>query len=689
MKILYFILFFISLSFARVDDYLAESEAIKDMLKQSVELYKKGDSVAAKKMSEDAYFQRFENMEGAIGRNIGRKAITMERKFTSLRRMYKDSASLEQINALVDSLVYDLNEVAPILQNGYRLEAEESDLNYDKEKAELSSIEENKKREAQAEEMIAKMMGISPEELKKSSANSNQSSNTNSNASSSTSIDDELQAAAAMDTRLQFILDNITTKFSQAANAFKAGQKEESKKFLQDALFEDYRNTKVEVLINKFTNSGNDQKIQQALRELIRKINDESINEKDLRDNLDKIEEQLFDAFLQIPNEELATLKLQGFKDESIGKDYGKVSKDIESALNEILKNYEGFSVSIVDDLQNVYLDIFEASGMENKIGAVDSNLKLKIEALFSKGVALIKTNADKKELELCFKELSSLIDSSVDKIMDSSPYSLFIWALGILLREGLEALIIVVAIVSYLIQSGNKNRLNIVYSALLSGIVLSFITAFAVAWLFKANSGQSRELIEGFAMLIAVCFLFYVGFWLLSNASNKKWASLIKNETLKAITNNSAKALWLTTFLAVYREGAETVLFYQALLFDSKTSTDYGAVFIGLGLGILILIVLYYLLKAGAIRLPIKHFFYITSFIIFYMVFVFTGKGFAELIEGKVIAPSFLATQFEPILWLGIYPYYETLIPQIVVFILLVSGILITKQISNKEKKW
>ena len=143
MKILYFILFFISLSFARVDDYLAESEAIKDMLKQSVELYKKGDSVAAKKMSEDAYFQRFENMEGAIGRNIGRKAITMERKFTSLRRMYKDNASLEQINALVDSLVYDLNEVAPILQNGYRLEAEESDLNYDKEKAELSSIEEN------------------------------------------------------------------------------------------------------------------------------------------------------------------------------------------------------------------------------------------------------------------------------------------------------------------------------------------------------------------------------------------------------------------------------------------------------------------------------------------------------------------------------------------------------------------
>lgn len=684
MRFLCVILVFLNFSFARVDDFVAEAQAIEDMLKQSVELYKKGDWAGAKKMSEDAYFQRFENMEGAVGRNIGRKAITMERKFTNLRRMYKEHSPLEQVNALVDSLIYDLNEVAPILQKGFRLNAQASDLNYDKEKAALSSIEENKKREAQAEELIAQMMGVSPDELAQTSKNSNQNLNENSNA-----VDNDLQAAAAMDARLQFILDNINTKFSEAASAFRSGQKEESKKFLQNALFEDYRNTKIEVLVNQFTTAGNDQKIQQGIRNLIRQINDENMSEKTLRENLDLIEEQLFDSFLQIPKEELNALKIKGFKDENVGKDYSKVSKDIELALNEILQNYEGFSASIIDDLQNVYLDIFEASGMESKIGAVDSNLKLKIEALFSKGVALIKASADKTELQLCFKELNALIDSSVDKIVDSSPYSLFIWALGIILREGLEALIIIVAIVSYLVQSGNKNRLNIVYSALLSGVVLSFITAFAVAWLFKENSGQSRELIEGITMLIAVCLLFYVGFWLLSNALNKKWENLIKNETLKAISSNSAKALWLTTFLAVYREGAETVLFYQALLFDSKTSADYSAVFIGLALGLLALIVLYYLLKAGAIRLPIKQFFFITSYIIFYMVFVFTGKGFAELIEGKIITPSFLSVEFEPILWLGIYPYYQTLIPQILVLILLVSGILITKQLSKKEKIW
>lgn len=689
-KIILFLSFFLANSaLSRVDDYINEANLIKDILKQSIETYKKGDNLSAKKLSEDAYFQHFENMEGPIGRNIGKKAITMERKFVNLRRMYKDKAPLTQINALIDSLYYDLDEVAPILQKGYRLKAEASDTNYNKAEAEKSSIEANAKREADAEALIAQMMGMDKKDLAQSSLATQASTPTN---NTSKLTDDnasaDLQAAAAMDTRLQFILDNISTKFSEAANAFKEKNYQESKDFLNNALFNDYRNTKVEILVNKFTKAGNDQKIQQAVRTLIRQINDAKIDEKGLRDGLDNIEEQIFDVFLQIPNSELVNLQISGFNDETKGKDYAKVSDDIKVALNGILKNYDGFSASIVDDLQGVYLDIFEASGMENKIGAVDSGLKLKIESLFSKGVALIKASADKKELGATFNDLEQLIANSVDKIQDSTPYSLFIWALGIILREGLEALIIVVAIVSYLIQSGNAHRLSIAYNALFTGVILSFITAFGVSWLFKENAGQSRELIEGITMLIAVLLLFYVGFWLLSNAQNKKWANFIKQGAIEAISNNSAKTLWITVFLAVYREGAETVLFYQALLFDAKTSTDFSAIFGGLGLGILILIILYFLLKAGAIRIPIKQFFYITSYIIFYMVFVFTGKGIAELIEGKIIIPSLIPMNFEPILWLGIYPYYETLIPQFIVLILLIIGILITKQISKRRIK-
>ncbi len=225
-------------------------------------------------------------------------------------------------------------------------------------------------------------------------------------------------------------------------------------------------------------------------------------------------------------------------------------------------------------------------------------------------------------------------------------------------------------------------------YSSLLTGIVLSFATAFVVSWVFKQNAGQSRELIEGVCMLVAVALLFYVGFWLLSNALNKKWSSFIKGQTIEAISKNSATTLWWTVFLAVYREGAETVLFYQALLFDAKTSVDYSAIFAGLGVGSLIIIVLYFLLKAGAIRIPVKQFFYLTSYIIFYMVFVFTGKGVAELIEGKFVTPTLLPVKFESITWLGLHPYYETLIPQLLVLILLILGIFITHKFTKKGAK-
>ncbi|ENP7074254.1 iron permease, partial [Campylobacter coli] len=209
-------LFLANSVFARVDDYVAEANTIKNILEESIKSYEKGDNLKAKKLSEDAYFQHFENMEGSIGRNIGKKAITMERKFTNLRRLYKDKAPIEQIDALIESLYYDLDEVAPILQNGYRLQAEASDTNYDKAAAEKSSIQANAKREAEAEALIAQMMGIDKKDL----AKTNSSSSTQ-NETINDSINNDLQAAAAMDARLQFILDNISTKFSQAANAFK------------------------------------------------------------------------------------------------------------------------------------------------------------------------------------------------------------------------------------------------------------------------------------------------------------------------------------------------------------------------------------------------------------------------------------------------------------------------------------
>nr|WP_235362410.1 FTR1 family protein [Campylobacter volucris] len=668
---------FFSFAFAREIDYKEENEAIKQALEQSILLYKENQFLQAKKKVEDAYFQHFENMEGSIGRNVGRKVIAMERKFNSLRKMYKDKEEISKIEALIASLKFDLDEIVPILENGLQLKAEVSDVNYDKTLAQNASLEAEKKRQQEAAKMFLTLLG---EEIKDQNISTNQ--NLDQNLSN-------LQEASSLDARLQFLIDEMSSKLDQAVLAFLNKDYQKAKDFIQAALFENYRNSKVEILVARYTKAGMDKKIQTKLRSIIRQINNNTLDEKKMRDEIASILDLLYEAFLALPKEELSLLEIKGFDDQELNlKDYSKVYNDIKIALNELLQNYEGFSLNSIDSLQNIYLDIFEASGMESKIGAVDSALKLKIESYFSKGVALIKASVSKEELKQNFDELEKLIEQSLDKIQESSPISLFIWALGIILREGLEALIIIVAIMSYLIQSGNQKRLSIVYSAFWSGIFLSFVSAFLISWFFKEQAGQSRELLEGITMLIAVVLLFYVGFWLLSNAQNKKWVNFVKTQAVEAISNNSAKALWFSVFLAVFREGAETILFYQALLFDAKTNLDYSFILAGLVGGLVILSILYYLLKNGALKIPLKQFFYITSYVIFYMVFVFMGKGIGELIEAKVITPSLIPFDFDGILWLGIYPYYESIIPQFMVLILLIMGIFITKQISNKKEK-
>lgn len=671
-------------------DFEGEAKIIREMLDKSVELYKNGDNLAAKKLAEDAYFQHFENIEGHIGRNMGKKAFLMERKFTTLRSLYQNKASLERIEALIAGLYFDLDEVMPALKGGIRLVAESSDENYDRAKAEADSIKAEAQRSAEADALFAMLGGAesNAESSADSAENNADSANLAKNTESSqnnieNAESSDFERASALNPKLYFIYENISAKLEISAMRFQNGDFEGAADLIERAQFEDYRNTKLEIAVNKTTSKGKE--IQQAMRQITREIRTNAIDEKRLREEITDLGDKIFDILLEIAPDEIALVQVENFDESVASTDYSKVADDIKIALNNILNSYPDKGANaLIDALQSVYLDTFEASGMESKIGAMSSDLKLKIEAQFTRGVAQIKASVPKDELQKTFDSLNALVAQSLDLVQDSSVWFLFVAALGIILREGLEAMLIIVAITAYLIQSGNANRTNIVYSALGVGVLLSFVTAFAVYYLFKEYAGQFRELLEGVTMLVAVALLLYVGFWLLSKAH--KWSEFIKSHAKEAISKGSANALWWSVFLAVYREGAESVLFYQALVFDSKNASDFGAVFGGLGLGSAILIVLYFLIKKGAVKIPVRLFFKITSAVIFIMCFSFTGKGIGELIEGKVIAPSLLPYHFEPISSLGIYPYYESLIPQAVVVAIIIIGVIWTRKITQNR---
>ena len=367
--------------------------------------------------------------------------------------------------------------------------------------------------------------------------------------------------------------------------------------------------------------------------------------------------------------------------------DFAPVVANIKAKIAEAIKTYAAKDVAkAMSDAQDVYFDEFEASGMENKVGAIDVGLKTRIAGKFGEVVALMKAGVSVERLQQAADNLGANLDAALEKTSgSSSPWALFVYALTIILREGFEALIIVAAVVAYLLKTGNEKRMSIVYSSLGVAVVLSFVMAWVMNLIFAGAAGQKREVMEGAVMLIAVGLLFYVGFWLLSNAGAKKWSKYIQSHVSESISAGSAKALWWTVFLAVFREGAETVLFYQALIFDAKDSAGYSMIALGFIVGLVILLVTYYVFKIFAIKIPIKPFFLVTSAIIFYMSIVFVGKGLMEFVEGKIFVPTKIEG-FPTIEWLGIYPYYESLVPQAIMIAALIIGVIIMKNKQAKE---
>jgi high-affinity iron transporter len=164
--------------------------------------------------------------------------------------------------------------------------------------------------------------------------------------------------------------------------------------------------------------------------------------------------------------------------------------------------------------------------------------------------------------------------------------------------------------------------------------------------------------------MLIAVVVLFYVSNWMVSKSEAEAWAGYIEGKVQASISRGSMFSLAFAAFLAVFREGAETILFYQALLAGTR---DYiSMIWAGLGIGIVALVVIYILIRVVSIRLPLKPFFLGTSILLFAMSITFVGNGIKELQEGNVVGVT-QVSGIPSVDILGIYPTLETLIPQAV----------------------
>lgn len=242
-----------------------------------------------------------------------------------------------------------------------------------------------------------------------------------------------------------------------------------------------------------------------------------------------------------------------------------------------------------------------------------------------------------------------------------------------IILREGLEAVLIIGAILGYLRATrGPRKYTAWVHAGVLAAILLSVLTWWAAQSLISITVAN-RELVEGIASLLAVAVLFYVTNWLFHKVYVLDWMTFIKGKVGKAVTSGSALALAGLGFTVVYREGFETALFYQALLFDAEPLP----VLLGFLVGSAVVLAVAYAILRLSVRLPLKLFFTITGLLLLVLAFSFTGAGIRELQEAGVVNATLLDWVPENVLLmetLGIFPTVETTLAQ-VSFLLLVAA--------------
>lgn len=245
-------------------------------------------------------------------------------------------------------------------------------------------------------------------------------------------------------------------------------------------------------------------------------------------------------------------------------------------------------------------------------------------------------------------------------------PY--FLYSLGILVREGSEALLVIVALLAAVREAGQERRARDIYAGALLAIGVSLVLAWAVNHLIADDTSDT---LEGVFQLLAAATLFYVSSWLTARAQSERWRTFLhdKVEASRDIAGPSI-ALALTAFLAVMREGAETIVFFQALLGGATETVERHAVTAGLLAGAIALGVIFLILRKAAFRIPLGSFFTATSVLLYGLAVIFVGQGISSFQESGVVRATFL-DHVPTIQVLGVFPTVQTLAAQAVMLVL------------------
>jgi high-affinity iron transporter len=308
------------------------------------------------------------------------------------------------------------------------------------------------------------------------------------------------------------------------------------------------------------------------------------------------------------------------------------------------------------------YLDGFEMA--EPALFAKDAGLGRSLEARFAQFRNSIRQGVSVEEIQKQRQEIEARLDQAAQMLAETSDFSgyyAFLNSALIILRESLEAALILAAIIAMLRVMGAAHAVRYIHYGWILALVVGVVTWLAAQTVLTFN-GQHRESMEGFISIFAAAALFYVGYWLHTRTEAKRWQAFIQDKVQSVLSRKSIFGLVGISFFAVYREAFEVVLFYQALWLQNENS--HKAILAGFGAGVVAMLVATFAIFKLGLRLPLKYFFGATGTLLYIMAFIFAGTGINQLqAAGWVPATPLNFPPAVPLL--GIYPTMETLAAQ------------------------
>ncbi|MGE5853972.1 MAG: FTR1 family protein [Deltaproteobacteria bacterium] len=310
----------------------------------------------------------------------------------------------------------------------------------------------------------------------------------------------------------------------------------------------------------------------------------------------------------------------------------------------------------------DAYIDGYELA--EPALFAKDASFGRALEALFTEYRNAIKQGVAPEEIDKRRAEIEARLDRADEILARTDEYSgiyFFLNSALIIVREGLEATLVLAAILAMLKVMGATDAVRYIHLGWILALFAGGLTWLATQTVLTF-SGQNRESMEGFISVFAAVALFYVGYWLHTKSEAKRWQAFIRGKVENVLSGKKLLGLIGISFFAVYREAFEVVLFYQALWLQNENG--HHLILSGFIAGLALLVVLTFgILKLG-LNVPLKYFFGATGTLLYIVAFIFAGNGIKELQAAGWVSTTPLKFPPQAPL-LGIYPTLETVAAQ------------------------